>query len=251
MTAFFFATFLTSSAYAALDPVWHRDGRLVQDPLSVQIAAVGQRDVIPPYSLAERDIAGAEVSLAWRPAAPVQLSLRWGAYGAQWGDQTQVIGPGDLHLGTQARLRKAEGSGPDLWLAWGVKLPNAEQPLGTNEADTHVTLWARGSSGPWQGELGAGIWIAGHPDQRAAQDDALLVLARGSRAVGSGHALGALDLRVVSARNPTQASLGLGWEQPIRAHLRLGLMAEAGLSPAAADQGVRVWVALVPSPERS
>lgn len=251
MTAFFFATFLTSSAYAALDPVWHRDGRLVQAPLSAQIAVVGRSGEIPPYALAERDIAGAEVSLAWRPAAPVQLSLRWGAYGARWEDQTQVTGPGDLHLGTQARLRKAKGRAPDLWLAWGVKLPNAEQPLGTNEADTQVLLWARGSSGPWSGELGAGIWIAGHPDQRAAQDDALMLLARGNRALGPGHALAALDLRAVSARNPTQATLGLGWEQPVGDQLRLGLMGEVGLSPAAADQGVRLWLALVPSPERS
>lgn len=249
--AFFSATLLTSSAYASLDPVWHRDGRLIEAPLSAQITGLARTGEIPPYSLAARDIGGAEVSLAWRPAAPVQLSLRWGAYGARWGDGSQMIGPGDLHLGTQARLRKAVGRGPDLWLAWDLKLPNAEQPLGTNETDTQLCLWARHSGSGWSGELGAGIWIAGHPDQLAAQDDALLVLARGSKALGPGAALAALDLRVVSARNPTDATLALGWEQPLNETLRLGAMIELGLSPAAPDQGARLWLALVPNPERS
>lgn len=248
MLAFFLATQLPSAAYATAGPVWHLPGRLTPEPISIQMTGVASRGEIPPYSLAQRDIAGAEVSLAWRPAPPVQLALRWGAFGAKWADGTQVIGPGDLHLSTQARLVKFVGRAPDLWLAWDLKLPNAEQPLGTNEADTQVTLWARKDAQAWTAELGAGLWIAGHPHQIAAQDDALILSGRATRASGPGFILLSGDLRLRSARNPTSAQAGLGWEQPLAERLRVGASVDLGLSPAAPDQSLRLWVALVPGP---
>lgn len=248
MLAFFFATQLTPAAYATAQPVWHRPGRLVAAPLSVQLSGTAARGEIPPYSLAQRDIAGAELSIAWRPAAPVQLALRWGSYGARWPDGTQMIGPGDLHLSTQARLVKSVGRAPDLWLAWDLKLPNAAQPLGTDEADTQISIWARKSADTWTAALGAGLLIAGHPHQLAAQDDALVMSGRANRTTGPGFLLISGDLRLRSARNPTAAQAGLGWEQPVAERLSIGASIDLGLSPAAPDQSLRLWVALVPGP---
>ncbi|MFT5582509.1 MAG: hypothetical protein ACI9VR_000085 [Cognaticolwellia sp.] len=246
MLAFFLATQITSPSYAPPAPVWHRSGRLVSSPVSAQFSGAIVLGEVPPYALAQRNLAASQLSLAWRPAPSVQIAARWGVYGAWWPDGTQVIGPGDLHFSTQARLVKSEGRAPDLWLAWELKLPNAEQPLGTNETDTQVLLWARESQGPWAAELGSGIWIAGHPDQLAAQDDALLVLARVSRATGPGFALLNSDLRLRSARNPTAAQMGVGWEQPLGERVHLGASVDLGLSAAAPDQAFRLWVALVP-----
>lgn len=246
MFPFFLATQLTSLAYASSGPIWHRPGRLNTAPISAQLGVALAFGQIPPYALGQRDLASSELSLVWRPAPPVQVSLRWGVYGARWPDGTQVVGPGDLHLSTQAQLHKFKERAPDLWLAWDLKLPNAEQPIGTNETDTQLLLWARQKQGPWNGELGVGIWIAGHPDQLAAQDDALLILGRVSRATGPGFALICADLRLRSARNPTSAQTGVGWEQPIGEHVHLGASVDLGLTDAAADQAVRFWVALVP-----
>ncbi len=246
MLAFFLATQITSLSYKTQAPVWHRPGRLSSSPVSAQLGVALELGQIQPYALGQCDVAASELSLAWRPASPVQVALRWGFYGARWPDGTQVVGPGDLHLSTQAQLIKSKGRTPDLWLAWELKLPNAEPPIGTNETDTQLLLWARQDQGPWTGELGAGIWIAGHPDQLAAQDDALLVLARASRATGPGFALISTDLRLRSARNPTAAQMGVGWEHPIGEHVHLGASVDLGLTAAAADQAFRFWVALVP-----
>ena len=251
MLAFFLATQLTAAAYATDSPVWHRAGRLTSAPLSAQLSGVVSHAEIPPYALSQRDIAGGELALAWRPADPVQLALRWGVFGARWPDGTQVVGPGDLRLSAQARLVKSVGRAPDLWLAWDLKLPNAAQPLGTDEADTQVALWVRKSREAWTAEVGAGLWIAGHPHQLAAQDDALVVSLRATRATGPGFALASGDLRLRSARNPTAAQAGLGWEQPVADRVHLGSSVDLGLSPAAPDWSLRLWVALVPKPSGS
>lgn len=207
-------------------------------------AAVGQA---VPFSTAQADRAWIALSGRWQVADPVFLRASYQALGARWPSGVQSVGSGDLRLGTRARFLAL---GP--WtggLDWEVKLPNAsnESGLGTDETDFLARGWLAWEKERWILQADTGMAILGDPNQDAAQDDAALVALRGAAALGPVWLDARVDGRLPSPRNPPDVELaaGLSWG-PERGRIGLRLEGFAGLTPAAADGGMRLSVALVP-----
>ena len=171
------------------------------------------------------------------------MRLRMEGLAARWPDERRSFGPGDLRLGTSARILPALGPRPALWLDWEVKLPNAstEDGLGTDETDVAAMALARWAGDAGTITAGAGLVILGDPLRYSAQDDAALVLLAASRPMGPTRLLARAGGRLPSPRNPADLSVALGVEAA-RGAMRAGVELSGGLTPAAADLGARLWI---------
>lgn len=240
------ATLASFAAYASQPVLWPETAQVVQGPITGAFTLRHDQGTVAPFTLSERDLSAVSGELTWRPADPVQLSASWRVLSARDAAGTRITGPGDLQLTTQARLWTLPSQASALWIHWELKLPNAEPPLGTDETDTAVGLWSRTERERLRWDLGAFLWIAGHPHQLNAQDDALLLRARVYVPAGPGEALVATDWRVQSPRNPHDASVRVGWALPLRGPVQVGATGGFGLTPAAPDWQAGLWLGLVP-----
>ena len=203
----------------------------------------GMSGWVAPFEAAEEDRAFVGVNARYAPAEAVELRIRLEGLAASWPDGARTIGPGDLRLGTSARILPGSGPRPALWLDWEVKLPNAatELGLGTDETDVAAMALARWAGPEGTITAGAGLVILGDPLRYSAQDDAALALLTASRPLGPTRVLARAGGRLPSPRNPADLSVGLGVEAA-RASMRAGVELSAGLTPAAADVGARLWI---------
>ena len=203
----------------------------------------GMNGWVAPFEAVEEKRAFVGINARYAPAEAVEVRLRFEGLGARWPDGTGSLGPGDLRLGTSARILPALGARPALWLDWEVKLPNASTALGLGTDETDVAAMALVRWGGPEGTItaGAGLVILGDPQRYSAQDDAALVHLSASRPLGPTRVLARAGGRLPSPRNPADLSLGLGVEGA-RGAARLGLELSAGLTPAAADVGARLWI---------
>jgi hypothetical protein len=233
-------------SYAA-NLAWTPD-RALSSPTAVGLVAEAQTGAVAPFRALERRVVSMGVAATWavsenavfRASYPVQ---------AVWGpDGNRVVGSGDVRIGTSVRFldRGLEG-----WIDSLVKLPNApdEEGLGTDETDWTGQCWVR-----WNGALriegGAGLAILGSPNAFAAQDDALVADLRVFLPpMGPFEVRAEAGGRVWSPDNPSdlRARVGGTWTGQ---GLTAGAEVAAGLTPAAPDVGVRIWVGLVPGATR-
>lgn len=192
----------------------------------VRIAA--DLDLVPVFRAGPRDRLRAGLGGWWLLGDRVVLDARWQALADRHPDGHQVVGPGDLELGTLLRLPLLEGArqrareqgrrGPSVGLGWRIKLPNAadEGELGSDETDLSLVAAVASDLGPLRGWLGGGVAILGDPLLLAAQDDILFVQAELSwdgasaaeRAWLPRTAL-ALDVTFPSPSNPARGLVGL------------------------------------------
>ncbi|MCK6513790.1 hypothetical protein L6R46_01865 [Myxococcota bacterium] len=198
---------------------------------------------VAPFEAVEERRGSVGINARYAPAEAVELRIRMEGLGASWPDGSRSLGPGDLRLGTSARILPGLGPRPALWLDWEVKLPNAstERGLGTDETDVAAMALARWAGPAGTLTAGAGLVILGDPLRYSAQDDAALVLLAASRPLGPTRVLARAGGRLPSPRNPADLSLGLGVEGA-RGAARAGIELSAGLTPAAADVGARLWI---------
>ncbi len=236
-----------SSAIVAILASYSSSGAWLGEPPSRQGSVAGvevsaKTGLVPAFRAQERDLLSASAALSWQPADPVVLRLSYPIQAMQFPDESRVLGGGDLRLGAAVLL----WSGPfEVWLDQQVKLPNAsdERQLGTDETDWLGRCWVAWN-GPLRIDGAAGLAILGDPNHFAAQDDAALIDLRVSKSAGP------VDLylwgggRLASPRNPADLSLrgGVGG---LHGRLTFGAEAGLGLTPAAADVGLRAWTGLV------
>ena len=102
--------------------------------------------------------------------------------------------------------------------------------------------------GPVTLGLDAGLGIRGNPLRFANQDDVPFGWFYGHVPVGPVRLGARLGGDAPTARNPGRGSAAVGGE--LGEHLRIGAEAQAGLTPAAADWGARVWVGGAPACRR-
>lgn len=203
----------------------------------------GMSGWVAPFEAVEERRAFVGINARYSPAEAVEVRLRMEGLGAAWPDGGRSYGPGDLRLATSARIAPAAGVRPALWLDWEVKLPNAstERGLGTDETDVAVMALTRWAGPDGAVTAGAGLVILGDPLRYSAQDDAALVLLSAARPLGPAQLLARAGGRLPSPRNPADLSVGLGVEGA-RGAARAGFELSAGLTPAAADLGARLWI---------
>ncbi len=200
-----------------------------------------------PFSTSEADRGWLALSGSWLVADPVLLRASWQGLAARWPSGVTALGSGDLRLGTRARVweRQRFRTGLD----WEVKLPNADDTtgLGSDETDLLARAWVSWSEERWTAQLDGGLAILGDPLHASAQDDAALLGLRAALALGPVWLDGRVDTRLPSPRNPLDAELALGVTAgPRQGRLRAHVEGSVGLSPAAADFGARLSLALVP-----
>jgi len=174
-----------------------------------------------------------------RPGDKVEMDLRWAWLADSLPSGNTLSGPGDLELGVC--VDHAIG-GLELGGGWRVKLPNAadEGELGSDETDVQLLgtighRWTHLSV-----RASAGLDIRGDPIRFANQDDIpqIWLSAVGQR--GHLHFSGRAGGDLATQRSPARLTTTAGalWADGFL----VGLEATAGLSPAAADWGGRIWV---------
>lgn len=193
---------------------------------------------VPLFRAGERDSLQVGFSASWAPAEDVALRIQADGIWAQWPDGRSEVGPGDLHLGTTARLLKTSSWRPELLLDWVVKLPNSPDDggLGSDETDVALGLYGLWQWASWRAGVGAGLAIFGDPLQFANQDDAAFLALHLKKKVRAGQFSTRLDWRLASARNPAVAQLGVGAKHTgLPGPFWVGLNGALGLTPAAPD----------------
>ena len=177
----------------------------------------------------------------WSPAQAVEL--RASVQGLR---VDRIAGPGDIRLGTAARVW---APGPEIWLDWQVKLPNADETTGhgTDETDTRGMVFVRASRPRWHAQAGAGLEILGDPWQRAAQEDRMAAQLDAAWRFGTAWVVVGVDARLLAPHFPAEARARVRGERPIGERTWLGLEGHVGLTGAAYDFGGAAVVRLVPS----
>ena len=193
---------------------------------------------VPNFRAGERDSLQMGLAASWSPAEAVALRLAADALWVQWPDGSSAYGPGDIRLGTTARLTQASSWRPELLLDWVVKLPNSPDDggLGSDETDLKLGLYGLWSIASWKVGLASGLYILGDPLQFANQDDAAFLAFHLRRTGRIGQISTSLDWRLASARNPGVAQiLAAGKYEGLPDPLWVGVDGALGLTPAAAD----------------
>ncbi|MCK6524040.1 hypothetical protein L6R49_21745, partial [Myxococcota bacterium] len=185
---------------------------------------------VAPFEAVEEDRGIIGLNARYSPAEAVEVRLRVEGLAAAWPDGARSYGPGDLRLGTSARILPQRGPRPSLWLDWEVKLPNAstERGLGTDETDVSAMGFARWAGAAGSVTAGGGLVILGDPLRYSAQDDAALAFVSAARPLGPTRLLARAGGRLPSPRNPADLSLSLGVEG-LRGAARAGVELSAGL----------------------
>lgn len=169
--------------------------------------------------------------------------------GARWGPDEHAIGPGDIRLATSARAWDRRG--PEVWLDWHVKLPNADEAtgLGTDETDTRGMVLVRWSEARWHAQVGAGLEILGDPWQTSAQEDRMAVQGDAAWRFGATWVRVGVDAGLLAPHEPAQARARVRLDQPL-GPIDVGAEVRVGLTPAAYDLGGALTVRLVPARTR-
>ena len=197
---------------------------------------------VPVFRAAERDRLSATVVAGWRVAKPVHLDLRVSGLQDRYASGARQTGWGDIRLGTGLSLWEGGGQmEPGFGLGWQAKLPNAqdEGELGTDETDFRV-VGHLAMGGTTRVAIVGGLDILGNPLRFANQDDVPLSWLQVT------HGLGPLSLssRIgggwATSRNPARHELDFAVEGSCP--WRMGAEGVLGLTPAAPDWGVRLWV---------
>lgn len=206
---------------------------------SSQAEVSGRRGWVPPFRAAERDRLTAGGRASVRPGYPVQLDLSWAWLADSLPSGGGASGPGDVRLGVGVDHSLG---GLELGGGWRVKLPNArdEGELGSDETDVQLmgTVGRRWSKVAVR--VSAGLDIRGDPIRFANQDDVPQLWLSTVGQQGHWHLSGRVGGDLQTARSPSrlQAVTGLVWADG----WLVGAEATAGLTPAAADWGGRLWL---------
>lgn len=191
---------------------------------------------VPEFRASERDRLEGVLEAAWLPVDGVRLMAR-----ATWlRDATPVAtvsGPGDLSLGTWARLYDGPLVGG---VAWWVKLPNArdEGELGTDETDVTIVGTVGRRVGYWHLAAVGGLSVLGNPLRFANQDDVPLGWLELTHTQAAFMARARAGGGFETSRNPARLEASLGAE--VGCPWFGGAQGSAGLTPAAPDYGVRL-----------
>lgn len=138
----------------------------------------------------------------------VRLGLSWEWLVDDTVASPPVSGPGDVRLGTAARL--FQGGDWTAGLGWEAKLPNAanETELGTDETDILFGAWGRWGHGPWSAAGALGLGVLGNPLRFANQDDVPMIRAEAGWAQKRIGARALLVADLATPRNPARVSAG-------------------------------------------
>ncbi len=212
--------------------------------------------VIPPFAAEERDLGHVGLSGRWAPAPGVIITARYAVLRAVFDDGTVATGSGDLKLGTAARAWTGTRSAPEVWLWWEAKLPNASDfegssprdnvyGLGTDETDVTVGAGLRWDLEPVTVDAVAGLAILGDPFSFANQDDAAVAWLSAAAPLGPAEVLARVGGRFPSPDNEPSFEGALGAEvapMPQVPGLSAGLQVTAGITHAAPDVAVALWI---------
>lgn len=202
---------------------------------SAVLGGMIEQSTLPPFQQQPRDRYTMQGGMAWQPSPEVRLSAqvdgwRWDRY---TGEQ-QISGPGDITLGVDVTPWNGLGA---MWL---VKQPNAEDEQGLGSDETDLAMLGQVQR-RWGGAV-LGVSVRGDPLRYSAQDVAVMGWMVGRKDVGPLHA----SLRVggvgPSAQNPARIDGALGLRGGCR--MQGGGELRAGLSPAAADWGIQLWMGM-------
>lgn len=247
-----------ATSFAVVPETWPHASLLAEPGWSATLAVGLERGVIPVFRAGSRDRLRASVEAVWAPVDPVALDLRYDGIQDRHPDGTVVTGSGDLELGTTVRLWRGTwgpGRSPEAWavgLAWRAKLPNAQDDgeIGTDETDVAMTLLAEAQAGRFRPFLGGGLAILGNPLRYTDQDDVPFLQVGMRWSDGEDRAVlpdlrAGVDWGFSTTRNPArgEGAVALEWGR----RWRLGVEGGGGLTPAAADARVRLFLGMAGS----
>jgi hypothetical protein len=198
--------------------------------------------LVPPFRAAERDRASIDVGGGVWVGDRVLLRGAWSWLRDDSRAGGTASGPGDIRLGTVARLGR---TGDVRWfLGWEAKFPDAanEDELGTDETDVLFGgsfVWERG---PWWATGAVGLGILGNPLRFANQDDVPMVRAAVGRRWGVVSIAAGIDADLATSRNPSRVEPGLDVSAGKRVFV--AVHGGAGVVPAAADLRVTASIGL-------
>lgn len=199
--------------------------------------------LVPPFQSSTRTRSELALGLGYAPAPAVSLDAAWSWIWDHSPSGQRASGPGDLSLGTWARV--ASPGGPErsaVRIGWRASLPNASDAdgLGSDETDVAALASAGAMLGPAWLALTGGVAILGDPLRFAAQDDGALLWLHGAAPLGPVGLRASVGGAFATAANPARlrATLGVEGRCPWLYHASV----EAGLTPAAADLGLALGI---------